>query len=542
MSYDAIVVGAGHNGLVCAAYLARAGLRVVVVERSDWVGGACVTEELFPGFRMSTASYSLSLLLPKIVADLRLDLDLRARDPVLFAPYEEGGGLCLWADPARKREALSELSRADADAYPRFYETIDEAARILRPLLTYPATRKQARRAFRRSGIENLFDKTIDGSVADLVEDHFEHDFVRGLIASQGITGTAGGPRTPGTAYVFLHHAFGMATGRSGGWGFVRGGMGVITQQLADRVRAAGGEIRLEAEVASVKLDDRRRAAGVALASGEEIDAPIVCSNAHPRITLGFVDRTLWAREYAEDVELVPTSGTVVKVNCALSRLPRFKGMGDARAPGPEHTGMIIVGPSIDYLEDACRAAAEGRPADPMFCEAWIQTATEPELAPEGKHTLSVFAMYAPYTLSEGTWDERRDEIGDKVLGTLDHYAPGLMDLVEDRLVLGPPDLERRFGLVGGHIFHGELLPEWIFDRRPSRGWHRYRTPLPGLYLCGSGAHPGGGVCGAPGLNASRAVLEDLVASGASAPQAASGPSAGERSRAAPSRPRASPR
>lgn len=518
MSYDAIVVGAGHNGLVCACYLARAGLKVCVLERTDRVGGACVTEEPFPGFRISTASYSLSLLLPAIVADLDLKLDVRIKEPIAFAPYEDGGGLLLWRDRRRRHASIAELSKADADGYEKIHDLFEEAATRLRPLLTYPATRKQVRRAFRRSDVENLFARTVDGSIAALCEEHLETDLVRGLVASQGIIGSAAGPRTPGTAYVYLHHAFGQAAGEPGAWGFVRGGMGAITQALADALRSEGGEIRLGAEVARVKLDDRRRAGGVVLASGEEIDAPIVCSNADPKRTVALVPKESLLVEFTDDVALLPTEGTVVKVNCALSALPKFNGMGSGDKPGPEHLGTITIAPSIDYLENACRAAAEGRPAEAMFCEAWIQSASEPDLAPDGKHTLSVFAQYAPYTLAQGTWDERRDEIGDVVLATLERYAPGLVDLVEDRMVLGPPDLEERFGLTGGHIFHGELLPEWLFERRPASGWHRHRTPLPGLYLCGSGAHPGGGVCGAPGRNAARSVLADLVAAGTGAP------------------------
>jgi phytoene dehydrogenase-like protein len=513
-SYDVIIIGAGHNGLVCGCYLARGGAKVLVVERSDRIGGACVTEELFPGFRISTASYSLSLLLPQIVSELGLKLDIRPKDPAAFAPLPDGGGVLLWLDRAKRAEEIAKVSKTDAEAEPRFEEIFDEAARRLRPLLTYPATRKQARRAFRKSEIENLFKMTVDGAIADLCEEHFESDLMQGMHASQGIIGSAAGPRTPGSSYVYLHHAFGEAAGESGAWGFVRGGMGAITGALAEVFRAAGGEIRTEAEVAHVKIDARRRAAGIVLASGEEIDAPVVCSNADPKRTVSFIDAPL-AREFVEDVEILPTAGTVVKVNCALSGLPRFKGMSGGNGQvGPEHRGTITIAPSIQYLEDACDAAAEGRPADKMFIEAWIQSATEDGLAPEGKHTLSVFAQYAPYELAEGTWAERRDEIGDIVLRTLDDYAPGIIDLVEDRLILGPPDLEERFGLTGGNIFHGEILPDWLFDKRPSSSWHRYRTPLPGLYLCGSGAHPGGGVCGAPGKNAARAVLEDRVAAG----------------------------
>jgi phytoene dehydrogenase-like protein len=512
-SYDAVVIGAGHNGLTCACYLARNGLRVVVVERSDRIGGACVTEELWPGFRISTASYSLSLLLPEIVSELDLSLDIRPKDPELFAPFEDGGGLMLWRDPQKRREAIAQISPADAESYDSFHDLFEEAAVRLRPLLSYPATRKQARRAFRKSEVERLFARTVDGSIADLCEEYFESDLMQGLMASQGIIGSAAGPRTPGTAYVYLHHAFGQATGEPGVWGFVRGGMGAITRQLAERARDLGVDIRTESEVAELKLTDRRRAAGVVLTSGEEIEALAVCSNADPKRTASFVPEGGLPSEYLQDVELLPSKGTVVKVNCALGGLPRFNGMEPAAGPGPEHLGTITISPSIEYLENACRAAGEGRPAPEMFCEAWIQTASEPELAPDGKHTLSVFAQYAPYDLSEGTWDERRDEIGDLVLGALERYAPGLTDLVEDRLVLGPPDLEERFGLTGGNIFHGEILPDWLFDKRPASTWHRYRLPLAGFYLCGSGAHPGGGVCGAPGRNAARAVLEDLVAS-----------------------------
>ncbi len=512
--YDAVIIGAGHNGLVCGCYLARTGLKVLIVERTDRIGGACVTEELFPGFRISTASYSLSLLLPQIVSDLGLDLDVRIKEPELFAPYEDGGGLVLWRDPAKRREALAKISASDADAMERWDDMWEQAAQRLRPLLTYPATRKQALRAFRNPDYEKFFKKVVDSSIAELCEEFFESELIKGLMASQGIIGSAAGPHTPGTGYIYLHHIFGEAAGKSGAWGFVRGGMGAITSALADVFRGTGGEIRTEAEVAKVKLDRHRRAAGVVLASGEEIDAPIVLSNATPQRTLAILEDARLPREFVEDIELMPTAGTVVKVNCALSGLPKFTGMGDGSEPGPEHTGTITVSPSMDYLEDAANEAAAGKPSPNMFCEAWIQTASEPELAPEGKHTLSVFAQYAPYELAEGTWEQRREEIGDMVIGTLERYAPGLSDLIEGRLVLGPPDLEERFGLTGGNIFHGELLPDWLFDKRPANTWHRYRTPLPGFYMCGSGTHPGGGVCGAPGRNAARSVLEDEVAAG----------------------------
>ncbi|HEX2240467.1 MAG TPA: NAD(P)/FAD-dependent oxidoreductase [Actinomycetota bacterium] len=515
--YDAIVIGAGHNGLICSTYLARSGLKVLVLERSDRIGGACVTEELWPGFRVSTAAYALSLLLPEVVSELGLKLDVRPKDPMVFAPLDDGGGLMLWRDPAKRKDEIAKLSPRDAERYPEFISLFAEAATRLRPLLTFPATRKQVRRAFRASEVERLFKRTVDGSIAELCEEYFESDLLQGLMASQGIIGSAAGPRTPGTAYLYLHHAFGTAAGELGEWGLVRGGMGAITQELERVARAAGVEIKLNAAVAAVSLAGKRKVKGVALETGEEFAAPAVFSNADPKRTVALVERGALPPEFVEDVQLIPTDGTVVKVNCALSGLPRFTDM-NGTSPGPEHTATITVSPSIDYLEEGARAAAEGRAAEAMFCEAWIQTASEPELAPPGKHTLSIFAQYAPYQLADGHWTTRREEIGDRVIATLERYAPGLSSLIEHRLVLGPPDLEERFGLTGGNIFHGELLPEWLFDRRPATGWHRHRTPLPGLYLCGSGAHPGGGVCGAPGRSAARAYLQDGVASGGYSP------------------------
>jgi phytoene dehydrogenase-like protein len=508
--YDAIVVGAGHNGLVCACYLARTGLKVSVVERTDRIGGACVTEEVWPGFFMSTASYSLSLMLPSIISDLGLKLDVRAKEPVVFHPYEDGGGLVISRDHARAHEAISELSKKDADSYFEFEEIFQEASRRLRPLLSYPATTAQVRKAFKQSEVEDLYRLTVEAPVSELCEKYFETELMQGLMASQGIISTAAGPRTPGTSYILLHHAFGQATGEDGAWGFVRGGMGAITQELARVARDLGVEIRTEAEVERLRLDGRK-VDGVVLASGEEMEAAAVLSNATPARTVALVPDDALPPEFVEDVAGFPTKGTVVKVNCALSGLPSFTGMSNGSV-GPEHTGTITVSPSIDYLESAAHSAAEGVPSKDMFLEAWIQTASEEGLAPTGKHTLSIFAQYAPYDLAEGSWDARRDEIGDLVVSTLERYAPGLSDLIEHRIVMGPPDLEERFGLTGGNIFHGEILPGWLFEKRPASGWHRHRLPVAGYYLCGSGAHPGGGVCGAPGANAARALLEDLVA------------------------------
>ena len=513
-SHDAIVIGGGHNGLTCAAYLARAGLRTIVLERSERLGGACVTEEPWPGFQISAAAHSLSLLDPGIVRDLGLEVEVIAKDVRGFAPFEDGGGLLLWSDPAKSSEAIGAVSPSDPEGYERFVALFEEAARRLSPLLTYPATRRHVRRAFRKSEIEDLYARTVTSSIASVARDHFESDVMQGLLGSLGVVGSMAGPETPGTAYICLHHFLGRAAGEAGTSGFVRGGMGAIAGALEKAVRSAGGEIRLEAPVARVKLAGRR-VGGVVLDGGEEVDAPVVCSAADPKATVNLVSEERWLKEFVEDVRLLPTEGTVVKVNCALGGLPRFRGMESFDGPGPEHAATITIAPSLAYLEDACRAAAEGRPAEAMFCKAVIESVADEALAPEGKHTLSVFAQYAPYSLKEGSWDERREEIGDLVIGTLDRYAPGIGDLIEGREVLGPPDIESRYGMTGGHIFHGEMLPEWLFDGRPASGWHRHRTPVPGLYMCSAGTHPGGGVFGAPGRNAARTVVEDVVAGGA---------------------------
>jgi phytoene dehydrogenase-like protein len=503
------VVGAGHNGLVCAAYLARAGLRVVVCERSDRIGGACVTESPWAGYRMSTAAHAPTSLDPAVVAELGLCLETSRRDPVTFAPLEGGGGILLWDDDDRSAESIRRVAPADVAGRRALEAEFADAARRLRPLFAYPATTRQVRRALRRHKGDDLFARTVAGSIAEVCEDHLSSEVMRGLAALQGVLGSVAGPRTPGTAYLYLHR---VALGGEGAW--VAGGMGALTDALAKTVRAAGGTIRLEAGVDRIHLDGARRASGVVLAGGEEMEARFVCSGADPHATVALVERGALAPEFVEDVALLPAEGMVLKVNCALGGLPRWRGMSEGREPGPEHRARVSVAPSIDHLEDACRVAAGGALPEPLACEAVIESALAPGHAPEGKHTLSVVAQYAPYALADGSWEERREEAGDLVLATLERYAPGITDLVEARMVLTPTDLEARFGLTGGHPLHGEMLPDWLFESRPAGGWHRYRTPLAGLYLCGAGAHPGGGISGAPGRNAARAVLEDIVAGG----------------------------
>jgi phytoene dehydrogenase-like protein len=497
--YDAIVIGGGHNGLVCAAYLARSGMRTVVVERSDRIGGACVTESPWPGYRMSTAAHTVSNLGPQIVGDLGLRLSIVERDPRNFSPSPDGGGILWWDDPVKLKAEISRFSPADAEGYERLIELFDTAAKHMRPLLGYPATKRQVMRALRLSGIEKLYRKVIGRSVADACREFLGSDLVQGAVAANGIVGSSAGPETAGTSYMLLQSRLG-APGASGA---VTGGLGTVTELLADAVRAAGGEIRAGAEVASVRLT-ARRATGVVLASGEELEAEVVCSSADPKRTVAFVPADAWLPEFVEDVSLLPTDGAVAKVNCALGELPSFTGVdGD-----DVYRSSVTVAPSIAYLEGSCRTAAEGRIPDDMFLKVVFESVADPTMAPDGKHTMSVVAQYVP------TGSDDRDAVGDAVLAALDRFAPGLTNAVEERQVLLPKDLEERFGMTGGHIYHGEMLPDWLFDNRPANGWNRHRTPLPGLYMCGAGAHPGGGITGMPGRNAARAAIEDQVAAG----------------------------
>jgi phytoene dehydrogenase-like protein len=497
-AYDAIVIGAGHNGLVCAAYLARSGMRTLVLERSDQIGGACVTGSPWPGFRISTGAHTVANFGPQIVRDLELDLPLVPRDPRNFSPAPDGGGILWWDDAERLKEQIARFSAADADGYFRLIELFDTAAKHMRPLLGYPATKRQVMRALRRSGIEKLYRKVIGRSVADACREFLESDIVQGAVASNGVLGSSAGPETAGTSYMLLQSRLGTEAPAA-----VRGGLGALTELLADAVRSAGGEIRTGAEVGSVKLA-ARRAAGVVLSNGDELDADVVCSSADPKRTVSFVPQDALLKEFVEDVSLLPTAGAVAKVNCALGELPRFTGVdGD-----DVHRSSVTVAPSIGYLEGSCRAAAEGRIPEQMLCKVVFESVADPTMAPEGKHTMSVVAQYVP---SEG---DDGDAVGDAVLATLERYAPGLSASVEHREVLLPRDLEERFGMTGGHIYHGEMLPDWLFDSRPATGWNRHRTPLPGLYMCGAGVHPGGGVSGMPGRSAARAAMEDKVAAG----------------------------
>jgi phytoene dehydrogenase-like protein len=520
--YDAVVIGAGHNGLVAACYLAGAGRRVLVLERRPLVGGATVTEEVYPGFRFSVFSYVTSLLRPAIIEELELaqhGLHLLALDGT-FTPLPDGDYLARWHDSAKTRQELSRFSRRDASRYEAFGLHMHHMARAVRDLLAMrppdPTSLKPSdlggmarlARHFRALGPERVRDlyRLMTASSADYLDRWFESDPLKATMSASGIIGTMLSPRSPGSAYVLLHHYMGEIDGVSRSWGFARGGMGTVSNALASAARARGAEIRTEAPVAAI-LHRGGRASGVALQSGEEIEASVVASSLDPRQTfLKLVEPDALPADFLDDVRRYTFRGSSGKVNLALGELPDFTCLpGD----GPHLRGSISISPSMDYLERAYDDAKYGRFSRRPYMDILIPSTIDPTMAPPGKHVMSIFVQYAPYHLRGSTWEEQREAFGDTVIDTLAEYAPNLKGAILHRQVLSPWDMEQIVGLSEGNIFHGELTLEQLFFLRPVPGWAQYRTPLDRLYLCGSATHPGGGVMGAPGRLAAAEMLKD---------------------------------
>lgn len=504
---DAVVIGAGHNGLVAACYLARAGLSVLVLERRPVVGGAAVTEELLPGVRVSAASYALSLLRPDVYRDLELarhGLQFTPKDPQMFVPLPDGRHFFVWRDAARTREELAKIHPPDADAYPRWGRFWEEAVALLRPFVESadPPPPAEVEKQLARRGRPDVWRLAVAGSAAECVEEFFQSDEVRGCMATQGIIGTQASPREPGTAWVMSYHALGgELLGADGTWAWVRGGMGALTRALASAAVEAGVEVRTGTPVEQV-LVEGGRAVGVTTAGGVE-PASLILSNADPKRTfLGLIPDGALPSDFLQRVVDWRVDGAVAKVNLVLSELPEFRALPGRL--GDQHRATTEISPSIGYLEKAAADAAAGRFSENPFMEVFCASATDPTLAPPDRHVVSAFTQYAPV----GDWSA--DEALRSVLKTLGRYAPNVPDAVLASQVLGPPELEEQFGLTGGDIFHGALMPEQSFGAR-----FRYRTPLPGLYLCGSGASPGGCVMGAAGRNAARTVLDELGKQGA---------------------------
>ena len=521
--YDAIVVGGGHNGLTATAYLARAGLRVICLERRDVLGGACVTEELWPGARVSRASYVVSMLQPKIVSDLRLaDFGYRAipLDPA-YVSLTDQGPIFFFNEVERTAASIAKQSRKDAEAYPGFEALMGRAARFVKPMMLReaPALGSRApgdlaallREAGRMAGFSKRevheLVRVFTMSVGDLLDDHFELDGLKGSTASSGVVGVWAGPRTPGTAYNLLHHALGECGGIQGAWGQVIGGMGAISRAMARSAEDAGAEILTGAEVASIDVRNGS-AVGVTLADGTELRAPVVASGAHPKTTvLDLAGAEHFPAEIGEDMRRYRTRGGSVKVNLVLSEPPRYEGVTDEEQQLMMTAGVNIC-PSIDYLERAWQDATLGRPAEHPYVEAELPSAVDTTLTDDDRWVMTMFTQYGPP--NEQDWKPGdRERYGDTCIEQLSRFAPNLPDAVLEREVLAPPDLERIFGLQGGSIFQGEQGLDQMAFMRPHPELAQYATPVDGLYLCGAGTHPGGGVTGCSGHNAAHRILKD---------------------------------
>jgi phytoene dehydrogenase-like protein len=521
---DVVVVGGGHNGLACAAYLGRAGLDVVVLERRDVIGGAAATEEPWPGYRISSASYVVSLMPPRIVDELQLKrfgYEVSIIAPDYFVPFPDGTSLTLWGDTARDAANIARLSKSDADAYVDFDRYFDRVARLLKDLLfvvppnvTLTDAPRWLTTAARMRGwtgrdIHEAI-RLFTLSAADFLDEWFEDERVKGAMATQAIIGAWCGPMTPGSAYVLMHHWIGEIDGHAGAWGWVKGGMGGVSAAIAESARSYGAEIRTGVDVARIATNAEGRAVGVELADGSTVRARRVVSCAHPITTyLDLVGADRLPNDVVRDVKRFRTRSGSVKLNVAISELPRFPGWDQE---GDVHRGLTAVSPSIEYLERAWDDAKYGRMSEEPYIEVVFPTAHEPEgaLAPAGKHLMLGFSQYGPFELREGSWDEGgREEYARRALAAIGRYAPGLQDSVERIEVLTPIDLEQRFGLLGGNIMQGELTPDQLFSFRPIPFHADYRTPIAGLYLCGAGTHPGGGVMGVPGRNAASVIARD---------------------------------
>ncbi len=520
---DVVIIGGGHNGLACAAYLAKAGLDVLVLEKRNVLGGAAATEEPWPGYRVSSASYVVSLMPPQIVRELdlkRFGYAVSIITPDYFVPFPDGTSLTLWGDVQRDAEAIARFSAADAERYVEFDRYFDRVARLLKDLLfvvppnlnlrDLPKWATTAGR-FRKWSGRDIHEavRLFTMSASDFLDEWFEDERIKGAMATQAIIGAWCGPMTPGSAYVLMHHWIGEIDGHAGAWGWVEGGMGGVAQAMARAAESAGAEVRASAEVDRVAINANGRAIGVALLDGSLIRAQRVVSCAHPITTYrSLVGEERLPGDVVRDVRRYRTRSGSVKLNVALSDLPEFPSWDQGGEP---HKGLVAVSPSIEYLERAWDDAKYGRMSEHPYIEVVFPTAHEPEgLAPEGKHLMLGFAQYGPYELREGSWDDGgREEFARRALAAIGEYAPKLQDSVEQVEVLAPRDIEERFGLIGGNIMQGELTPDQMFSFRPIPNFGDYRTPVAGMYLCGSGTHPGGGVMGVPGRNAASVILRD---------------------------------
>jgi phytoene dehydrogenase-like protein len=520
--YDVVVIGGGHNGLIHAAYLQRAGKKVLVLERRHVLGGAAVTEEVFPGFKFSVCSYVVSLLRPEIIRDLDLPrhgLEILPLDGT-FTPMLNGDYLWRVNDHAKTRREIARHSKVDAEAYDEYGKAMADMGRFVKPILSMipPDPTKLDWKGFqdliflgkRFRGLsgEDKYNQVqlMTMSAVDFLDQWFETDPLKATMSASGIIGTFLGVRSPGTAYVLLHHYMGEIDGAFRSWGFARGGTGAISNAIADAAREAGVEIRTETPIARIQVRGGK-ATGVVLASGEEIDARVVSSSVDPRLTfMKMVGEKELPGDFVEDIQRYKFRGSSGKVNFALEGLPEFKSLPGS---GAHLRGAISISPSVEYMERAYDDAKYGRYSRRPYIDIVIPTLTDPSLAPPGKHVMSCFVQYAPYNLKDTNWDAEKERFGDTVVDTITEHAPNFKSLIKHRQVVTPLDLEREWGLTEGNIFQGELSLEQLFFLRPAPGWAQYSTPIRNLYMCGSATHPGGGIMGANGKNAAFKLLED---------------------------------
>ena len=509
--FDVAIVGAGHNGLVAAGYLAKAGAKVIVLEKRSIVGGACVTEEPWPGFRINTFAYVCGLVRPQIAEDLELTkfgYKPLLYDPQYFVPFPNRKYLLLWLNLEKTLKEIGKFSKKDAKAYPKYVAFWDGVLELIEPtLMAPPVPIADLFGMFPGPEAERLLRDIFLMSAKDFLDEWFESTELKAALVAQAIIGTFLGPRSPGTAYVLGHHSIGVLDGHKEVWGYAEGGMGRITEAMAKAATHFGALVRTNAGVKRILVRDGR-VEGVETAKGETIRAKVVASGIDAKQTfLKLLPEDAVGPEFREDVRKIRSNGAALKFNAALDGLPNYKALPGA---GPHLRGTVDIIPSMDYVERAYDEAKYGAFSSHPFIESVFQSAMDPTVAPPGKHTMTCFVQYAPTELPKTTWERFKPKAARIILDTIEEYAPNIRKVVKHWQVVSPVDIERTVGLTGGNIFQGDITPDQIFSFRPVPGWAGYRMPVAGLYLCGSAAHPGGGVVGAAGYNAANVILEDL--------------------------------
>lgn len=533
--YDCVVIGGGHNGLVAAAYLAKAGKSVCVLERRHVLGGCATTEELWPGYKVSTAAYVVSLLLPEIIRDLRLKhygFTILPRNPSSYTPLLDGRSLLMGPDRSRTLREIAKFSQRDAEAFPNYEALLERIAAAIEPVLSRtPPDVLPLSKEWRKIGVTKRFRDTsrlwemyqalaelgddlpeaielVTGAARPILERWFEAEVLRATLATDAIIGAFASPSSPGTAYVLLHHVMGTAGGARGIWGYVQGGMGGLADALEAACRDLHVDIRREADVVRI-LSSGGRVVGVSLADHTVIDAPVVASSADAHVTFErLCARADLPAAFRNAVARIDYSSASAKINLALSEPPNFRA-DPSRGIADHHHGTMHICPTLDYIERAFDDAKYGWPSTEPVLELTMPSSVDRTIVPEGKHLMSIFVQYAPYRLAGRSWDEIKEDFADRCIELLARYAPNVPGAIEHRQVLSPLDLERTYGLTGGNIMQGAMHLHQLFAMRPVAGWADYRTPIHGLYLCGAAAHPGGGVIGACGKNAAEEILRD---------------------------------